>query len=79
MKGKKAAVLITYLFGILIGAISYFLNNYIFSVISCVILYYSLYLAFRRIFEIKEFFSSTALGYFGLWFIVWTILINLIG
>ncbi|MEM5815406.1 MAG: hypothetical protein QXD89_02915 [Candidatus Aenigmatarchaeota archaeon] len=79
MKEEKVAIFITYVFGMIIGCVSYFLNNYLLSVFSSVLIYFSLYLAFRKIFTPKKFLSETALGYFGLWFIIWTILLNLIG
>jgi len=79
MNEKKTATLIVYLFGIIAGAISFFLNNYLLSLASTLAIYFGLYLAFHRVIETKEFFSSAAIGYFGLWIIVWTILINLIG
>ncbi|MEM0333576.1 MAG: hypothetical protein QXX30_03925 [Candidatus Aenigmatarchaeota archaeon] len=79
MKEEKIAISITYIFGIVVGFISYFLNNYILCIASSVILYFGLYLTFRKIFTPEKFLSETALGYFGLWFIIWTILLNLIG
>ncbi|MFH7880859.1 MAG: hypothetical protein QXI09_02525 [Candidatus Aenigmatarchaeota archaeon] len=79
MKEEKVAILITYIFSIIMGIISYFLNNYLMSIVSTLIVYFGLYLAFRKIFTPEKFFSETAVGYFGLWFIIWTILLNLIG
>ncbi|MEM5814944.1 MAG: hypothetical protein QXD89_00430 [Candidatus Aenigmatarchaeota archaeon] len=79
MKEKKMAIIVTYFFGIIIGTLSYFINNYLLSIVLCVSLYFALYLTFRRIFTTKEFFSNTSIGYIGFWFLVWVILINLVG
>jgi hypothetical protein len=78
MQAKKILVAITFALGIFSGAISFFANNFLLSLSLCLAIYFSCYLAFRSIFELEEFVKETAIGYFGLWLITWTLLINLL-
>jgi len=79
MKEEKVALLIIYVFGVLIGVISFYLNNYLLSLLASLSIYFGLYLSFRKLFSPEKYISETAVGYFGLWFLTWTILLNLIG
>jgi hypothetical protein len=75
---KKILIAITFALGIFSGAISFLSHNFLLSLSLSSAIYFSCYLAFRSIFELEEFVKETAIGYFGLWFITWTLLINLV-
>jgi len=75
---KKIVIGLTFALAIFSGVISYFSKNFLLSFAISFAIYFSSYLAFRKVFDLNEFLKETAIGYFGLWLIVWTILINLI-
>jgi hypothetical protein len=74
---KKILLAITFSLGAFSGIISFFSKGFILSISISIAIYFSCYLAFRGIIELEEFIKDTAIGYFGLWLIVWTLLINL--
>jgi len=78
MIAKKIAIAITFLLGIFSGFISFVSNNFLLSFSISIAIYFSSYLTFRKIFEFEDFLKETAIGYFGLWFIVWTLFLNLL-
>ena len=78
MLAKKILIAITFALGIFAGIISFFSRNFLLSVSISLTIYFSCFLAFRRVFDLEEFLKETAIGYFGLWFIVWVFLLNLI-
>ena len=74
---KKILLGIVFLLGIVSGILSYFSHSFLLSLSITIAIYFSSYLAFRRVFELEDFLKETAIGYFGLWIVVWVILINL--
>jgi hypothetical protein len=78
MQVKKILIAITFALGAFSGIISFFSHNFLLSFSLSLAIYFSCYLAFKSIFELEEFLKETAIGYFGLWFIVWTLLLNLL-
>jgi len=74
---KKILTAIVFLLGIFSGVISLFSKSLLLSISLSLTIYFSCYLAFRKFFDLVEFFKETAIGYFGLWFIVWITLFNI--
>ena len=74
---KKILIGTVFLLGIVSGVLSYFSQSFLLSLSITIAIYLSSYLAFRRVFDLDDFLKETAIGYFGLWIVVWVILINL--
>jgi len=78
MSSKKIVIALTFGLAVFSGLLSFFSGNFLSSLAVCLAIYFSSYLAFRKLFDLNEFLKETAVGYFGLWFITWTILLNLL-
>ncbi len=78
MLAKKISIIITLILGIVSGTISFLSGNFYVATTIAIAIYFSCYLAFRNVIELEEFLKETAIGYFGIWFIIWVIFLNLV-
>ena len=78
MVAEKLVIGITFLLGVFSGIISFFSDGFLLALSISIAIYFSTYLAFRSVMDLERFIKETSIGYFGLWFITWTLLINLL-
>ncbi|MDD5416548.1 MAG: hypothetical protein PHU12_01075 [Candidatus Aenigmarchaeota archaeon] len=82
MKNENKVMFGYILYGILVGAASYYMKNVIASLLTMLMILYIGKFTLGKIFKITEkfkwFLTNGGWMYIFVWFIVWTILINVI-
>ena len=78
MLAKKISIIITFVLGAVSGIISFLSENFYVATTITIAIYFSCFLAFRNVLELGDFVKETFIGYFGIWFVVWANLLNLV-